>query len=128
MKASVLLTAALGIVAASAATIPAAAQAQAQLAAGRAVPPAADGVERRKVDWLSVAPQIVESVAPYIPHVVDKVGNGLKRLGRFITGKGKKKKSGKRDGLGGLAEGGTGGAAEEADGEAERVVARRLVA
>lgn len=136
MKVSVLLTAALGIFAASAATIPAAAQAQAQtqLAAGRDVPLASDEVERRQVGWVAVAqsvapyiPQIVESVAPHVPKVVDKVGKGLKKLGGFIKSKTKKKKNGKRDGLGGVAEGVAGGAIEEADSDVKGV-ARRFVA
>ncbi|EJT71758.1 hypothetical protein GGTG_11012 [Gaeumannomyces tritici R3-111a-1] len=74
-----------------------------------------------------LAPQLIKSVAPHIPHIVNKVGNGLKRIGRFVTGK-KGKKKGKQDGPGGLAEDHAGGApVEEADGEIE-AVAHRFVA
>lgn len=83
-----------------------------------------DDIEKRKTrtrDWLQVAPPIIESVAPYIPHVADKVGDGLKRVGRFILGK---DKNGKRDGLGEYAEDGFGGEAyDKVEGVGRRFVA-----
>ncbi|KLU81108.1 hypothetical protein MAPG_00203 [Magnaporthiopsis poae ATCC 64411] len=104
MKASVLLSIVLSITAAAA------------TAANQRGRPPADDIEKRRTrtsDWLQVAPPIIESVAPYIPHAVDKVGNGLKRFGRLIL---RKDQNGKRDGLGDHAEDGF---VKEAYGEVE---------